>query len=167
MVFVCVCGRSLGSFPVYPLQHPHRENNQRLCSADAQKKESICFSFFSCPVSFFPFSSFRYLSSVVHSFPFYLFIFTFLHCLDSKPCRARHKPEQFGWLSLQLMALSRRTCFSNYQTHSVCIDNDNYFIPIELNVSLIAVVTVDGEQTHTTTVMKKTLNPYWNESFDL
>lgn len=31
----------------------------------------------------------------------------------------------------------------------------------------IAVVTVDGEQTHTTTVMKKTLNPYWNESFDL
>lgn len=32
---------------------------------------------------------------------------------------------------------------------------------------LLAVVTVDGEQTHTTTVMKKTLNPYWNESFDL
>jgi E3 ubiquitin-protein ligase NEDD4 len=32
---------------------------------------------------------------------------------------------------------------------------------------LVAVVTVDGEQTHTTTVMKKTLNPYWNESFDL
>lgn len=31
----------------------------------------------------------------------------------------------------------------------------------------VAVVTVDGEQTHTTTVMKKTLNPYWNESFDL
>ncbi|KAI9267104.1 hypothetical protein EDC94DRAFT_602292 [Helicostylum pulchrum] len=30
-----------------------------------------------------------------------------------------------------------------------------------------AVVTVNGEQTHTTTVMKKTLNPYWNESFDL
>ncbi|CAO3678688.1 unnamed protein product [Umbelopsis vinacea] len=30
-----------------------------------------------------------------------------------------------------------------------------------------AVVTVDGEQTHTTTVMKKTLNPYWNESFDV
>ncbi|CAO3616607.1 unnamed protein product [Cunninghamella blakesleeana] len=30
-----------------------------------------------------------------------------------------------------------------------------------------AVLTVDGEQTHTTTVMKKTLNPYWNESFDL
>ncbi|RUP50997.1 hypothetical protein BC936DRAFT_136672 [Jimgerdemannia flammicorona] len=30
-----------------------------------------------------------------------------------------------------------------------------------------AVVTVDGEQTHTTTVMKKTLNPYWNESFDM
>ncbi|KAI7860984.1 E3 ubiquitin-protein ligase RSP5 [Circinella umbellata] len=30
-----------------------------------------------------------------------------------------------------------------------------------------AVVTVDGEQTNTTTVSKKTLNPYWNESFDL
>ncbi|KAI9028089.1 hypothetical protein CLU79DRAFT_737674 [Phycomyces nitens] len=30
-----------------------------------------------------------------------------------------------------------------------------------------AIVTVDSEQTHTTTVMKKTLNPYWNESFDL
>jgi E3 ubiquitin-protein ligase NEDD4 len=30
-----------------------------------------------------------------------------------------------------------------------------------------AVVTVDGEQTHTTTVIKKTLNPYWNESFDV
>lgn len=37
-----------------------------------------------------------------------------------------------------------------------------------LNIfSVLAVVTVDGEQTHTTTVMKKTLNPYWNESFDL
>ncbi|PUU79726.1 hypothetical protein B9Z19DRAFT_1100633 [Tuber borchii] len=30
-----------------------------------------------------------------------------------------------------------------------------------------AVVTVDGEQTHTTSVIRKTLNPYWNESFDL
>ncbi|CAG8811471.1 28321_t:CDS:2, partial [Racocetra persica] len=30
-----------------------------------------------------------------------------------------------------------------------------------------AVVTVDGEQTHTTTVAKKTLNPYWNESFNI
>ncbi|KAK6339056.1 hypothetical protein TWF696_009849 [Orbilia brochopaga] len=30
-----------------------------------------------------------------------------------------------------------------------------------------AVITVDGEQTHTTTVIKKTLNPYWNESFDV
>uniref|UniRef100_A0A1D1YQV7 E3 ubiquitin-protein ligase n=1 Tax=Anthurium amnicola TaxID=1678845 RepID=A0A1D1YQV7_9ARAE len=30
-----------------------------------------------------------------------------------------------------------------------------------------AVVTVDGEQTHTTSVIKKTLNPYWNESFDV
>jgi E3 ubiquitin-protein ligase NEDD4 len=30
-----------------------------------------------------------------------------------------------------------------------------------------AVVTVDGEQTHTTSVIKKTLNPYWNENFDM
>ncbi|EKM55866.1 uncharacterized protein PHACADRAFT_256774 [Phanerochaete carnosa HHB-10118-sp] len=30
-----------------------------------------------------------------------------------------------------------------------------------------AVITVDAEQTHTSTVMKKTLNPYWNESFDI
>lgn len=27
--------------------------------------------------------------------------------------------------------------------------------------------TVGGEQTHTTSVIKKTLNPYWNEPFDL
>ncbi|GAA6059529.1 hypothetical protein JCM10212_006027 [Sporobolomyces blumeae] len=30
-----------------------------------------------------------------------------------------------------------------------------------------AVVTVDGDQTNTTTAIKKTLNPYWNESFDV
>ncbi|KAJ3511679.1 hypothetical protein NLJ89_g3952 [Agrocybe chaxingu] len=30
-----------------------------------------------------------------------------------------------------------------------------------------AVITVDGEQTSTTSVIKKTLNPYWNESFDI
>ncbi|KIW05359.1 uncharacterized protein PV09_03875 [Verruconis gallopava] len=30
-----------------------------------------------------------------------------------------------------------------------------------------AVATVNGEQTRTTNVIKKTLNPYWNESFDL
>lgn len=30
-----------------------------------------------------------------------------------------------------------------------------------------AVVTIDGEQTNTTTAIKKTLNPYWNESFDV
>ena len=30
-----------------------------------------------------------------------------------------------------------------------------------------AVITVDSEQTHTTSVIKKTLNPYWNESFDV
>ena len=30
-----------------------------------------------------------------------------------------------------------------------------------------AVLTVDGEQTKTTSVIKRTLNPYWNESFDV
>lgn len=30
-----------------------------------------------------------------------------------------------------------------------------------------AVATVNGEQTKTTAVSKRTLNPYWNESFDL
>ncbi|OCK75997.1 HECT-domain-containing protein [Lepidopterella palustris CBS 459.81] len=30
-----------------------------------------------------------------------------------------------------------------------------------------AVATVNGEQTQTTSVIKKTLNPYWNESFDM
>ena len=30
-----------------------------------------------------------------------------------------------------------------------------------------AVITVDAEQTHTTSVIKKTLNPYWNENFDV
>jgi Ca2+-dependent lipid-binding protein len=30
-----------------------------------------------------------------------------------------------------------------------------------------AVITVDAEQTHTTSVIKKTLNPYWNENFDM
>ena len=30
-----------------------------------------------------------------------------------------------------------------------------------------AVATLGGEQTKTTTVIKRTLNPYWNESFDL
>lgn len=30
-----------------------------------------------------------------------------------------------------------------------------------------AVATIGGEQTQTTSVIKKTLNPYWNEAFDL
>lgn len=30
-----------------------------------------------------------------------------------------------------------------------------------------AVATIGGEQTKTTAVIKRTLNPYWNESFDL
>jgi E3 ubiquitin-protein ligase NEDD4 len=29
------------------------------------------------------------------------------------------------------------------------------------------VITVDAEQTHTTSVIKKTLNPYWNETFEV
>jgi E3 ubiquitin-protein ligase NEDD4 len=44
---------------------------------------------------------------------------------------------------------------------------------VELTTSFLgfpdpfAVATVGGEQTHTTSVIKKTLNPYWNEPFDL
>ena len=30
-----------------------------------------------------------------------------------------------------------------------------------------AVIMVDSEQTHITSVIKKTLNPYWNEHFDV
>ncbi|NXD32198.1 PUB1 ligase, partial [Spelaeornis formosus] len=30
-----------------------------------------------------------------------------------------------------------------------------------------AIVTVDGEQMHTTSVIKRTLHPYWNENFDI
>jgi E3 ubiquitin-protein ligase NEDD4 len=30
-----------------------------------------------------------------------------------------------------------------------------------------AVATLNGEQTKTTQVCKRTLNPYWNENFDL
>ncbi|KAJ1561566.1 hypothetical protein HK096_004202 [Nowakowskiella sp. JEL0078] len=30
-----------------------------------------------------------------------------------------------------------------------------------------AVITVDGDQTQSTTVIKRTLNPYWNESFEI
>lgn len=30
-----------------------------------------------------------------------------------------------------------------------------------------AVITIDGSQTQTTQVIKKTLNPFWNQSFDL
>ncbi|KAN0115932.1 hypothetical protein V8E52_006472 [Russula decolorans] len=35
------------------------------------------------------------------------------------------------------------------------------------NPDPFAVITVDSEQTHTTSVIKKTLNPYWNEHFDV
>ncbi|KAI0263312.1 C2 domain-containing protein, partial [Russula aff. rugulosa BPL654] len=30
-----------------------------------------------------------------------------------------------------------------------------------------AVIIIDSEQTHVTSVIKKTLNPYWNEHFDV
>jgi Ca2+-dependent lipid-binding protein len=42
-------------------------------------------------------------------------------------------------------------------THSLCTGFPDPF----------AVATIGGEQTRTTGVIKKTLNPYWNESFDM
>lgn len=47
-----------------------------------------------------------------------------------------------------------------------------YRLPDRSNVQLgfpdpFAVMTVSGEQTKTTSVIKRTLNPYWNESFDV
>ena len=30
-----------------------------------------------------------------------------------------------------------------------------------------AVATINGEQTNTTSVIKRTLNPYWNETFEM
>ncbi|EEH41572.1 E3 ubiquitin-protein ligase RSP5 [Paracoccidioides lutzii Pb01] len=45
----------------------------------------------------------------------------------------------------------------NLQAHSIPLGFPDPF----------AVATVGGEQTHTTSVIKKTLNPYWNEVFDL
>jgi Ca2+-dependent lipid-binding protein len=30
-----------------------------------------------------------------------------------------------------------------------------------------AVATLNGEQTNTTSVIKRTLNPYWNETFEM
>ena len=30
-----------------------------------------------------------------------------------------------------------------------------------------ALITVDSEQTHTTSAVEKTLNPYWNEHFNV
>jgi Ca2+-dependent lipid-binding protein len=30
-----------------------------------------------------------------------------------------------------------------------------------------AVIIIDSEQTHVTSVIKETLNPYWNEHFDV
>lgn len=85
-------------------------------------------------------------------------------------CRIRHKRERSVLRLLQQMGSSKRISFSNCLTHLVwyiCLVSI-LLKWIQVNhVHILAVVTVDGEQTHTTTVMKKTLNPYWNESFDL
>ncbi|OCK88331.1 C2 calcium-dependent membrane targeting [Cenococcum geophilum 1.58] len=35
------------------------------------------------------------------------------------------------------------------------------------NPDPFTVITVNGEQTRMTSVIKKTLSPYWNESFDM
>ena len=39
--------------------------------------------------------------------------------------------------------------------------------PLFESIEAHTLVRVDGEQTKTTTVIKKTLSPYWNESFEM
>lgn len=86
--------------------------------------------------------------------------------------QCQQKRAWYVWLSSRLM-VSTRKIYSSSQTHLVSkwcllISQHQHFLTIQLVLFvMIAVVTVDGEQTHTTTVIKKTLNPYWNESFDV
>lgn len=51
------------------------------------------------------------------------------------------------------------------KSHSTCRPVSDYY-PIGFP-DPFAVATINGEQTKTTGVIKKTLNPYWNESFDM
>lgn len=49
-------------------------------------------------------------------------------------------------------------------------DSPNHYRSTDERTGLpdpFAVATINGEQTKTTTVSKRTLNPYWNENFDL
>ena len=63
--------------------------------------------------------------------------------------------------------LYKRDVFSMRYSHtplnkkSTCANRDSGF------PDPFAVATISGEQTRTTGVIKKTLNPYWNESFDM
>lgn len=163
---VYVCGRSLGSFPVYPLQHPHTERENIACAPQTHKKKKAFVSLSLLPCflfSLFPLSdtcrpsSTRFLFISTHS----SIVLTANHVElgtnqnSSVDCHCSWWPCQEG-LVFQITRPIR-----------YALTTTTTFIPIELIVSMIAVVTVDGEQTHTTTVMKKTLNPYWNESFDL
>jgi hypothetical protein len=56
--------------------------------------------------------------------------------------------------------LSKRDVFSEFETNGTFPNATGLPDPF-------AVVTVDGEQTQTTPSIKRTLNPYWNESFEL
>ncbi|ORY65091.1 E3 ubiquitin-protein ligase hula [Pseudomassariella vexata] len=54
----------------------------------------------------------------------------------------------------------------------ICTEKRRGKQPTDINASMtgfpdpFAVATINGEQTKTTSVSKRTLNPYWNESFD-
>jgi E3 ubiquitin-protein ligase NEDD4 len=60
--------------------------------------------------------------------------------------------------------LYKRDVFSKYKTVSRQgqASDQNLGFP-----DPFAVATIGGEQTRTTSVIKKTLNPYWNEVFDM
>ena len=60
--------------------------------------------------------------------------------------------------------LYKRDVFSKYRRQEVRWSHAHHDIGFP---DPFAVATISGEQTRTTGVIKKTLNPYWNESFDM
>jgi C2 domain len=69
-----------------------------------------------------------------------------------------------GYLTRELLTQGRSTTFVRciVVTADGLSKRDVFRLP-----DPFAVITVDAEQTHTTFVIQKTLNPYWNESFDM